>query len=117
MSRGQTQCPFARHVYSRIPYKRTGIMTIARLISFLSSRPAALAAAAAALMATTPAFAQTDAAAAAAVTDTASGVIGAPKEWGLGFQPSASPVKHEMVWFHNQLLLPMITVITVFVML
>lgn len=92
-------------------------MTIARLISFFSSRPAALAAAAAALMATTPAFAQADAAAAAAVADTASEVIGAPKEWGLGFQPSASPVKHEMVWFHNQLLLPMITVITVFVML
>lgn len=92
-------------------------MTIARLISFLSSRPAALAAAASAMLATTPAFAQADATAAAAVADTASEVIGAPKEWGLGFQPSASPVKHEMVWFHNQLLLPLITGITIFVML
>ncbi len=92
-------------------------MTIARLISFLSSRPAALAAAAAAVMATTPAFAQADAEAAAAATSGASEIIGAPKDWGIGFQPSASPVKHEMVAFHNNLLMPIITGTTIFVML
>lgn len=91
-------------------------MTIARLISFFSSRPAALAAATAAVLATTPAFAQADAEAAAA-TAGASEIIGAPKDWGIGFQPSASPVKHEMVAFHNDLLMPIITGTTIFVML
>lgn len=92
-------------------------MTIARLISFFSSRPAALAAAAAAVLATAPAFAQADADAAAAATAGASEIIGAPKDWGIGFQPSASPVKHEMVAFHNDLLMPIITGTTIFVML
>lgn len=41
---------------------------------------------------------------------------GQPTPWGIGFQPSASPIEHEIVWFHNQLLLPIITVITLFVL-
>jgi len=42
--------------------------------------------------------------------------MGQPKPWGLGFQDSASPIKHEIEWFHNALLLPIMTVITLFVL-
>jgi cytochrome c oxidase subunit 2 len=38
------------------------------------------------------------------------------KEWQLGFQDAASPVMHEIRWFHDSLLLPIITVITLFVL-
>src|SRR5690606_10756404 len=55
-----------------------------------------------------PAFAETDA---------TTQQMGKPQDWGLGFQPPASPVKDQMHFFHNELLLPIITVITVFVML
>lgn len=82
-------------------------MTTHRLFSFFTRRLHAIAAWAAMLVYSLPAAAETPDAP----------VIGAPKEWGLSFQPSASPVKHDMVWFHNHLLLPVITVITVFVML
>jgi cytochrome c oxidase subunit 2 len=41
---------------------------------------------------------------------------GQPVDWQLGFQPHASPMKEKMEWFHNILLLPLITVITIFVM-
>lgn len=43
-------------------------------------------------------------------------VVGIPKPWSLGFQESASPVKEQMEWFHNSLLMPIITGIVVFVM-
>ncbi len=41
---------------------------------------------------------------------------GQPTPWGLGFQDSASPIKHEIAWFHNALLLPITTAITLFVL-
>ena len=41
---------------------------------------------------------------------------GQPTPWGLGLQEGASPIKHEIAWFHNGLLLPIITVITLFVL-
>jgi len=82
-------------------------MTTHRLFSFFTRRLHAIAAWAAMLVYSLPAAAEAPDAP----------VIGAPKEWGLSFQPSASPVKHDMVWFHDHLLLPVITVITVFVML
>lgn len=41
---------------------------------------------------------------------------GQPVPWGLGLQEGASPIKHEIAWFHNALLMPIITVITIFVL-
>lgn len=43
--------------------------------------------------------------------------IGQPVDKGLGLQAPASAIKEQMEWFHNDLLLPIITVITVLVML
>jgi cytochrome c oxidase subunit II len=42
--------------------------------------------------------------------------VGQPVDKGLGFQPAASELKEQMAWFHDDLLLPIITVITVFVL-
>lgn len=53
----------------------------------------------------------------AAAPDTAGETIGKPNNWQLGFQPAASPVKEQMEHFHNALLMPIITAITIFVML
>jgi cytochrome c oxidase subunit 2 len=39
-----------------------------------------------------------------------------PKPWEIGFQPPATPVKHRLSTFHDELLMPIITVITVFVL-
>jgi cytochrome c oxidase subunit 2 len=39
-----------------------------------------------------------------------------PHNWGLGLQEAASPVMEDIRWFHNNMLLPIITVITLFVM-
>lgn len=39
-----------------------------------------------------------------------------PVKWGLGLQDAASPVMEDIRWFHDKLLLPIITVITIFVM-
>ncbi|MBV8132167.1 MAG: cytochrome c oxidase subunit II [Alphaproteobacteria bacterium] len=39
-----------------------------------------------------------------------------PKPWELGFQPPATPVKDRLTAFHDYLLLPIITVIAVFVL-
>ena len=39
-----------------------------------------------------------------------------PKEWQLGFQKPASQGMEEIVWFHDYMLLPVITAITVFVL-
>lgn len=41
---------------------------------------------------------------------------GQPVPWGVGLQDGASPIKHDIAWFHNGLLLPIITVITLFVL-
>jgi len=39
-----------------------------------------------------------------------------PKEWQLGFQDSASKSMSDIVWFHDYMLLPIITAITAFVL-
>ena len=39
-----------------------------------------------------------------------------PKDWQLGFQKSASEVMYDIVWFHDYMLLPIITAITAFVL-
>ena len=39
-----------------------------------------------------------------------------PKDWQLGFQKSASQGMDDIVWFHDYMLLPIITAITVFVL-
>jgi cytochrome c oxidase subunit II len=39
-----------------------------------------------------------------------------PKEWQLGFQKSASGTMNDIVWFHDYMLLPVITAIMVFVL-
>ena len=43
--------------------------------------------------------------------------LGQPKPWGLGLQEHASPMKAEMEHFHNALLMPIITAISLFVLL
>jgi len=62
----------------------------------------------AAFLFTAPAF---------AAVDTDGDKVGVPHNWQFGFQPPASPVKDQMHFFHNHLLFPIITVITIFVML
>jgi len=52
-----------------------------------------------------------------AEVDTTGEQVGVPHNWQFGFQPPASPVKDQMHFFHNQMLFPITTVITVFVML
>ena len=39
-----------------------------------------------------------------------------PKDWQLGFQKSASKSMSDIVWFHDYMLLPIITAITAFVL-
>ncbi len=39
-----------------------------------------------------------------------------PKDWQLGFQSSASKSMSDIVWFHDYMLLPIITAITAFVL-
>ena len=39
-----------------------------------------------------------------------------PKEWQLGFQDPASQGMESIVWFHDYMLLPVITAITAFVL-
>lgn len=41
---------------------------------------------------------------------------GQPTDGALGFQPAVTPIMERAVWFHDSLLLPIITVITLFVM-
>jgi cytochrome c oxidase subunit 2 len=42
--------------------------------------------------------------------------MGQPTDGGIDFQPAASEIKSDVIWFHNWLLLPIITVITLFVL-
>ena len=39
-----------------------------------------------------------------------------PKDWQLGFQQSASKSMDDIVWFHDYMLVPIITAITAFVL-
>jgi cytochrome c oxidase subunit 2 len=43
-------------------------------------------------------------------------VVGQPVDGAIGFQPGASILKHEAIAFHNYILMPIITVITLFVL-
>ena len=49
-------------------------------------------------------------------TGAARAEMGQPTPWGLGLQAGVTPVRHQMAWFHDVLLLPIITVITLFVL-
>jgi cytochrome c oxidase subunit 2 len=46
----------------------------------------------------------------------AAGWAAEPRDWQLGFQPPATPVKDQIDWFHNVILLPVTTIITVIVL-
>ena len=41
---------------------------------------------------------------------------GQPEPWGLGFQEAVTPTMENIVWFHDIILLPVITVISLFVL-
>jgi cytochrome c oxidase subunit 2 len=51
-----------------------------------------------------------------AVQARADEIMGQPVNGGIGLQPGASILKHEAISFHNYILLPIITVITLFVL-
>jgi cytochrome c oxidase subunit 2 len=42
-------------------------------------------------------------------------VRGEPHDWQMGFQPAATDITHETFWFHNDVLMPIIVVISVLV--
>ncbi|MFZ5671228.1 MAG: cytochrome c oxidase subunit II [Pseudomonadota bacterium] len=63
------------------------------------------------------AFAAGVAGAMTAVAVQAEELIGRPTPGGIGLQPAASPLKHEAHFFHDMVLLPIITAISVFVLL
>jgi cytochrome c oxidase subunit 2 len=42
-------------------------------------------------------------------------IIGQPVDKAIGFQPAYAPLKHDVIFFHNFILLPIITLITLFV--
>jgi cytochrome c oxidase subunit II len=43
-------------------------------------------------------------------------LLGQPTPHAIGLQQAASPLKHDAIWFHNVILLPVITIITLFVL-
>lgn len=43
-------------------------------------------------------------------------ILGQPTNWQINLQDPASPMKERMEWFHNHLLFPIITAITLFVL-
>jgi cytochrome c oxidase subunit 2 len=43
-------------------------------------------------------------------------LMGQPTPGAIDLQPAASSLKHEAIWFHNVILMPIITVITLFVL-
>jgi cytochrome c oxidase subunit 2 len=42
-------------------------------------------------------------------------IVGVPKDGALGFQTAYAPLKHDVIWFHDWILLPIITAIVIFV--
>ena len=50
------------------------------------------------------------------LTLSGSALANGPKDWQLGFQKSASKGMTDIVWFHDYMLLPIITAITAFVL-
>jgi cytochrome c oxidase subunit 2 len=49
------------------------------------------------------------------VRASAADVIGAPTDGAIDLQPGVTPLRHDAIFFHNVILLPIITVITLFV--
>src|SRR6201996_9726421 len=43
-------------------------------------------------------------------------LLGQPTPGAIDFQPAASPLKHQVIWFHNWILLPVITLIVLLVL-
>ena len=43
-------------------------------------------------------------------------LMGQPTPGGIDLQPAASPLKHDAIWFHNIILMPIITAITLLVL-
>jgi cytochrome c oxidase subunit 2 len=43
-------------------------------------------------------------------------LIGQPTDGSMMMQPGVTPLKHQAIWFHNYILFPIITVITLFVL-
>ncbi len=43
-------------------------------------------------------------------------LMGQPTDRGLGLQPAASPLKHEAIWFHDVILMPIIVGICLLVL-
>ena len=52
----------------------------------------------------------------AATPSWAKDLMGQPTPGGIDLQPAASPLKHEAIWFHNVILLPMCIGISLFVL-
>jgi len=52
----------------------------------------------------------------AATPSWAKDLMGQPTPGGIDLQPAASPLKHEAIWFHNAILLPMCFLISGFVL-
>ncbi|HEX2763937.1 MAG TPA: cytochrome c oxidase subunit II [Allosphingosinicella sp.] len=43
-------------------------------------------------------------------------VVGQPESDAYGFQPQVTPIGQEALWFHNKILMPLITIISLFVL-
>ena len=52
----------------------------------------------------------------AATPSWAKDLMGQPTPGGIDLQPAASPLKHDAIWFHNVVLMPVITAITLLVL-
>lgn len=61
-------------------------------------------------------FAATALAAFVAAPAWAQDLLGQPTPGGIDLQPAASPLKHEAIFFHNVVLMPVITIITLLVL-
>lgn len=51
-----------------------------------------------------------------AATSAVAGILGQPSPGQIGFQEGVTPIAHEIHWFHDWLLTPVITVISLFVL-
>ncbi len=51
-----------------------------------------------------------------AATSAMAGILGQPSPGQIGFQEGVTPIAHEIQWFHDWLLTPIITVISLFVL-
>ena len=52
----------------------------------------------------------------AALPASAQALMGQPTDGGIGLQPAASPLKHEAIWFHDVVLMPIIVAICLLVL-